>query len=308
MDELGVSRLAAVQQFRNARRRAVLISLLSKLTGKSDRLLSWEQMSKELNLMHPGKRYLENVPLDKIVGSVNRYHDFNRQFYPLSDDAQDRWAKVKTLVEERGLEPAEMYKVGEVYFVFDGNHRVSVARQNEAAQIESYVYEFRSKVEVHPEDSIEDVILRAEYEELLEDTLLDQISYDLDFRVTIPGRYREVYEHICVHRYYLGLEQDREVSMLEATESWVKNVYLPVVEVIRELDVLNDFPGRTETDLYLWLKRHEFELEQACGIDIPTEAAAYDLTLHFSKRLWFRFLRWWKHLGKSQKPGTHLHE
>lgn len=306
MRNFTASRLAALQQFRDARRRAVLISLLSRLTGKSDQLLSWDQVRKELNLMHPNKRYLENVPLDKIVGSVNRYHDFNRQFYPLSDDRQDRWTTVKALVEERGLEPAEMYKVGDVYFVFDGNHRVSVARQNEATHIEAYVNEFRSKVEVHPEDSLEDVILRVEYEELLEDTLLDKISIPLEIRVTIPGRYREIYEHISVHRYYLGLEQSREVPMLEAADSWAVNVYLPVVQVIRDLKVLKDFPQRTETDLYLWLKKHEWELEQALGIDIPTEAAAYDLTMHFSKRLWIRFRRWWQHLGTTRKSKSHL--
>jgi hypothetical protein len=307
MSDFGVNRLAAVHQFREARRKAVLVSLLSRFTGKSDELLPWEEVSKELDLMHPNKRYLENVPLDKIVGSVNRYHDFNRQFYPLSDDDQDRWAKVQSLVEVRGLEPVEMYKVGDAYFVFDGNHRVSVARQNEATHIEAYVNEFRSKVEIHPEDSLEDVILRVEYEELLEDTQLEKISVDLDFRVTVPGRYREVYEHISVHCYYLGLEKDEEIPILEATKSWVKNVYLPVIKVIRDLDILKAFPGRTETDLYLWLKRHEWELEQSCGVDIPTEAAAYDLTLHFSKRLWIRFLRWWKHLGKPKEPGTHLH-
>lgn len=306
MGEFGLSRLSALQQFRNARRRAVLISLLSRLTGKTDKLLPWKEISTELGLVHPRKRYLENVPLDKIVGSVNRYHDFNRQFYPLSDDSQDRWAKVMALVDDRGLEPVEMYKVGDVYFVYDGNHRVSVARQNEATHIEAYVSEFRTEVEVLPEDSLMDVILRTEYQELVEDTLLDKVSPKIDIRVTLPGRYKEIYEHISVHRYYLGLEQNREISMLEAANSWANTVYLPVVKVIRRLRVLKDFPERTETDLYLWLKKHEWELEQGLGVDISTEAAAYDLTLHFSKRLWIRFLRWWKHSWWSNSE-TGLH-
>jgi hypothetical protein len=301
------SRIEAVQKFRKARRRAVLISLLSRITGKSDELLPWQEVSRKLNLVHPNKRYLASIPLDKIVGSVNRYHDFNRKFYPLSDEAEYRWSKVDQLVEDRGLEPVEVYKVGDVYFVFDGNHRVSVARQNEAAQIEAYVTEFRSPVDVGPDDSILDLVLRMEFKELVEDTLLDQLPFELDIRLSIPGRSREVYEHISVHRYYLGLEQNREIPMLEATESWARNVYLPVVEVIRDLKVLKDFPERTETDLYLWLKKHEWELESSLGIDISTEAVAYDLTYHFSKRLWVRLKHWWSHLGKFWDTGKHLH-
>jgi hypothetical protein len=298
MNEFGGIGVRAVQKFRKARRRAVLISLLSRLTGESDELLPWQEVSKQLNLVHPNKRYLENVPLDKIVGSVNRYHDFNRKFYPLSDDDEYRWAKVDHLVETQGLEPAEVYKVGDAYFVYDGNHRVSVARQNEAAQIEAYVTEFRSPVEVLPDDSLLDMVLRMEYEELVEDTFLDELPFDLNLQVSIPGRYREVYEHISVHRYYMGLEQQREIPMLEATESWAKNVYLPVVKVVRDLKVLKDFPDRTETDLYLWLMKHEWELEESLGIDLSTEAVAFDLTENFSKRMWHRLKRWWKNLWR----------
>jgi hypothetical protein len=297
-DEIGGMRIAAIQKFHKARRRAVLISLLSRITGESDELLSWQEVSKKLNLVHPNKRYLASIPLDKIVGSVNRYHDFNRQFYPLSDDAEHRWSEVDLLVESRGLEPVEVYKLGEVYFVYDGNHRVSVARQNDAGQIEAFVTEFRSPIEVKPDDSLLDLVLRVEREELIEDTQMDQLPFELDIQVSIPGRYHEVYEHISVHRYYLGIEYQREIPMLEAAESWAKNVYLPVVQVIQKLGVLKDFPERTETDLYLWLLKHEWELERSLGIDLSTEAVVYDLTEKFSTRLLHRIKRWWKQLFK----------
>jgi hypothetical protein len=298
MNDIPGIRINAFNKFRKARRRAVLISLLARLTGESDELLAWQEVSHQLNLVHPNKRYLANVPIDEIVGSVNRYHDFNRKFYPLSDDDEYRWAKVEQLVEVQGLDPVEVYRVGDVYFVYDGNHRVSVARQNEATHIEAYVTEFRSPVEVHPDDSLLDLVLRMEYEELVEDTLLDQLPFELELSVSIPGRFREVYEHVSVHRYYLGLELEREIPMLEAAESWARNVYLPVVKVIRDLKVLNDFPERTETDLYLWLMKHEWELEASLGIDLPTEAVAFDLTQNFSTRMLHRVKRWWRRLWK----------
>lgn len=278
------NRAAAVSEFRKARRRANLKSLLSKLTGKRDKLLSFEEIKKKLNLANPRKQYLANIPLDSIVGSVGRYFDFNRQFYPLSDGDEDRWAGIKQMVEGMGLPPIEVYKVGEVYFVLDGHHRVSVARQVEATHIESYVNEFRSKIALSPEDRIEDVILKAEYEELNRMTKLDQVCPDLDFRVTIPGRFKEIYEHISTHRYYLGIERGHEITLEEATASWVKNVCRPVFRAIRESNILEDFPDRTETDLYLWLKKHQWELRESLGVEVEVEQAAQDLTEKFSHR------------------------
>ena len=277
-------RAAAVSEFRRARRHADLTSLLSKLTGKQDELLSFEEIKGKLNLANPRKQYLANIPLDSIVGSVGRYFDFNRQFYPLSDGDESRWAGVKQMVEGMGLPPIEVYKVGEAYFVLDGHHRVSVARQVEATHIEAYVNEFRSKITLSPEDSIEDVILKAEHEELNRMTMLDQVCPDLEFRVTIPGRFKEIYEHISVHRYYLGIEQGHEITLEEATASWVENVCLPVIRAIRESNILEDFPHRTETDLYLWLKKHQWELQKTLGSEVELEEAAQDMTEKFSHR------------------------
>ena len=278
------NRSAAVSEFHRARRRANLKSLLSKLTGKRDELLSFEEIKQKLNLANPRKQYLANIPLDSIIGSVGRYFDFNRQFYPLSDGDESRWAGVKQMVEGMGLPPIEVYKVGEVYFVLDGHHRVSVARQVEVTHIEAYVNEFRSKIALSPEDSIEDVILKAEHEELNKMTMLDQIWPDLDCCVTIPGRFKEIYEHISVHKYYLGIEHGYEITMEDAAKSWVENVYLPVIQEIRESKILEDFPNRTETDLYLWLKKHQWELRESFGGEVEVEQAAQDLTEKFSHR------------------------
>jgi hypothetical protein len=289
----GHDRVLAIQEFRKARRKAELEAILSKLTGKHDDLLAFEEIRKTLTLTHPKLEQLRDIPLDAIVGSVNRYSDFDRHFHPLADSDQDRWARVKELVETRGLEPIEVYQVGEVYFVLDGNHRVSIARHLNAETIQAYVKEYRSKVEVKPEDDILDVILRLEYKELMEDTKLDQSRPDVDFKVTVCCRYKEILEHISVHQYYLGLEEQREVSIEEAAANWVDKYYLPGVEVLREQNILNEFPERTETDLYLWLKKHQWELEQELDRGIPDSDAALDLTEKFGMRIWRKISRFW---------------
>lgn len=292
-------RIAAVHLFHQARRKAQLRSMLNRLTGHPDELLVFDEVRRALNLAHPNKRRLDNIPLDAIVGSVDRYYDFNRNFYPLSDSARDRWAKVKELVEVRGLEPIEAYQIGEVYFVLDGNHRVSVARQLESETIEAFVTEFRTNVEITPDDDIQDVILKAEHQELMEDTGLDQLCPDLEFRVTMPGRYREILGHIQVHRYYLGLDYQRDISLKEAVKSWVYQVYMPAVKVIRDLDILKDFPDRTETDLYLWLKKHQWELEHSLKYRVGNRDAAKDLRRRFGRKFWPRLARFWRKLWRS---------
>ncbi|MBN2046050.1 MAG: ParB N-terminal domain-containing protein [Anaerolineales bacterium] len=295
----GAKRLSALQQFKLARRRAKLEKLLSRLTGRKDDLLLFDDVQQALALTHPKKEQLKEIPLDSIVGTVSRYYDFNRQFNPMLDSDEERWAKVKELVETKGLDPIEVYQVGDIYFVLDGNHRVSVSRHLGTETIEAYVKEFRTEVDLDPDDDIEDVVLKAEWNELMADTQLYWVRPDVEIKVTVPGRYEEVKEHIAVHRHYMGLEREEEISIEEASASWVDNVYLPAVEAIREQKLLEDFPGRTETDLYLWLKKHQRELESDWHRAVPDSDAAADLTLRFGERLWHRF--WTKLISKISK-------
>jgi nucleotide-binding universal stress UspA family protein len=183
-----------------------------------------------------------------------------------------------------GLPPIEVYQIGEVYFVLDGNHRVSVARQVGATHIEAYVAEVRTKVPLSPEVQPDDLILKAEYADFLERTRLDELRPEADLSVTVPGQYRALEEHIQVHRYFMGLEQEREIPYEEAVSHWYDEVYLPVVQVIRERGLLRDFPGRTETDLYLWVSEHRAALEKELGWEIKPEAAVADLAAQFSPR------------------------
>ena len=287
----------AFQEFRNARWKANLEALLDKMSGKQTNLLSFEEVKKYLNLSNPGKSYLTDIPIDSIVGSVGRYYEFNRRFRPLRDSNKNRWTKIRELVEgQEGLPPIEAYKVGNIYFVIDGNHRVSVARQIGSNSIEAYVKEFRTKAPLTSDDDLEDVILKEEFAEMMEATMLDQVAPDYDFILTIPGRYTQILEQICNHRYYMDIEQGREVSMREASASWVENIYSPVVKVINDLNILEDFPGRTETDLYLWLSKHQVELRECIGEEVETVEVAEDFTKSFSRRPGKIFSRFFEEL------------
>ena len=289
------SYVSAVQDFKRARRRADMQEILARLGGgRRNQLLSFEKVRKSLGEDRLLPRTLRDIPMNAIVGSVGRYEDFNRQFLPRQEAQLGRWARVRMGFEYSGLPPIEVYQIGDVYFVLDGHHRVSVAQQLGAKEIEAYVTEIPSKVPLSPEDDADDLIIKTEQARFLEDTRLDELHPEVDLSVTAPGRYEQLREHIVAHRYFMGLDLKREVSYEEAVQHWLNEVYLPAVAIIRRLDMLRDFPGRTETDIYLWLMKHRAELTQQLGWDLSTEEAAAHLWNRLytkPRRLWERFLR-----------------
>jgi hypothetical protein len=207
------------------------------------------------------------VPLDQIVGSVGRYRDFTRSFLPRAGISPERWARIDAIMHSlEGYLPIELYKIGEVYFVRDGNHRVSVARANGLTHIEAYVTEIETDVDLTLDDFERDQwIIKIERAEFLKRTQLDELRPDNHVVLTEPGRYRILLRHIIVHQYFRNLDLERAGSeqRLEwpaAVMSWYDNVYLPVVEAIRQHDLLADFPNRTEADLYLWIAFHREDL------------------------------------------------
>jgi nucleotide-binding universal stress UspA family protein len=252
-----------LRNFQRARLRADLAQAWSRLTGRSIDLLDFEEVRRRLHAELTGRRTLREIPIAAIVGSVGRPGDFTRDFLPLNDRDAVRWAEVKHhFVEPRGVPPIEVYQVGEVYFVLDGNHRVSVARDLGATHIEAYVTEVRTPVPLTPDTDPRELILKARYVEFLERTRLDRLRPGADLQVTRLGHYAELERHIHLHRYVMGIEQRREVPEAEAVADWYDRVYLPVVRAIREHGTLERFPGRTETDLYLAVSGYRLLMEE----------------------------------------------
>jgi nucleotide-binding universal stress UspA family protein len=286
------SYVKAVNDFREARRKASIQGVMARLSGQSTELLSYEEVRRKLRALEVSSSKLRDIPLDAIVGSVGRYTDFTRNFLPLTDSDQDRWARVMSeAIGLTGLPPIEVYQIGEVYFVLDGNHRVSVARQNDASTIQAYVTEVRTRVNITPDTQPDDLIIKAEQTNFLELTELDRLRPESDFTTTNPGQHPILLEHIEVHRYFMGIDDNREVSYKEAVVHWYDEIYLPIIQIIRERGILRHFPERTETDLYLWISRHRADLEECLGWHIETEAAATDLEIRFSSEFSNAFSR-----------------
>ncbi|QRN83588.1 universal stress protein [Chloroflexota bacterium] len=270
----------ALEDFRKARSKAELQRLRALITGKTDKLLPYDEITQRLHATGFSSKGLKEIPVDAIVGSVNRYQDFNHNFLPLHDEDRQRWATVKAMMTtpgSMGLPPIRVYKLGDAYFVLDGNHRVSIAKEMGLEMVEAYVTEIKPKVPLSPDDTPEDIILKEEYADFLVETQMDRILSDANLQLTFPGLYETLLEHIRVHRYYMGIEQKREIPWDEAVRDWYDKVYLPVVRVIREQDIMQEFPDKTETDLYIWILDHQTYMQQEIGWPIRTEKAASDL-------------------------------
>ncbi len=277
----------ALEDFRRARGKARLQHLWAAVTGESLDLLRFDEITTKMHSLGQSSKGLKNIPVNAIVGSVNRYQDFDRNFLPLRDNDEARWARVKAAMTSpgsSGLPPIRVYKIGDVYFVLDGNHRVSIARQMEMKFIEAYVTEIKTRVTLSPEDSPDEIILKAEYSDFLEATTIDKIIPEAEFKLTFPGQYPVLEEHIRVHRYYMGLEQQREIPWDEAVLHWYHHVYQPIIEIIREQNFLIEFPDKTETDLYIWILENQSYMEEQLGWSIRPEKAASDLLSTHGKR------------------------
>jgi hypothetical protein len=262
--------------FSKARLKSFINQVISSFSGKPTNLLSYDDVKEKLHIGGPIYRGVKTIRVEQIAGSLNRYHEFDRAFLPKEDQLASRWQKVdRAFYQDIHLPPVVLYKVGDVYFVVDGHHRVSVAREQGQEYIEAEVRECATRVNITPNIKTEDLEILGAKVHFLERTALDHIRPDANIKTTIPDGFERMLEHIAVHRYFMGLDLKRDISEVEAVAHWYDTVYSPIVEIIRSSKILKDFKDKTEADLYLWTLDHQHYLIQEKGqtLQPPEEAA-----------------------------------
>ncbi|MDY6877519.1 MAG: hypothetical protein SWK90_15145 [Chloroflexota bacterium] len=275
----------SLADFDAARRKAFWNDIVSFLSGRPNRLLSWDEVRDKLGVRGQVYRGMQAVPVDKVIGSVGRYRDFDRAFLPTQDCTAGRWRSIaRAHYDDINLPPVKLYKIGDAYFVLDGNHRVSVAREQGIEFVDAEVIEAETRVPVTADLDARDLEIKGEYTYFLERTRLDDLRPDQHIEFTIGGGYERLLEHIAVHRYFMGLEQQRFISEDEAVCDWYDHVYLTLTHIIRDKDILADFHGRTEADLYLWVMDHQHYLRERFGPGVRTERAAEHFADHYTTR------------------------
>ena len=283
-ESANLSYQTAVRDFDRARKQAAIQQFLARLRGESNDLLSYQDVCNQLQATGSIEHGLQEIPLTAVMGSVGRYQDFTRSFLPKKDSDEERWARVRHAIDEmKGMPPIEVYQIGEVYFVKDGNHRVSVARQLGVDTISAYVTEVETRVPLAVDDDPYEVILKQRYVEFLEQTNLDKLCPDADLTMTFVGNYQMLLVQIATHHDILQ-QQNADTTYDEAVVSWYETVYRPVVKMINAQGLLRNFPNRTEADMYVFITEHREILEDSLGWEVDAEAAVVTIAEQTANR------------------------
>ena len=272
------------EDFNKAHTKAFINEIQHLLTPEEASLISLNDVKQMIKANSETYIGMKVIPIEKIIGSEGRYNDFDNRFFPKSTHLKNRWQHVdEAAIKDINLPPIKVYELAGLYFVRDGNHRVSVAKSRGTEFIDAEVVSLQSEIKLKKADSLKEItkqIINYEKRVFYSETGFGDITdyWCLDFSRT--GRYDVIYNHILTHKYYMNQNRTEEVSMEEAIESWFYKVYLPLVSTIRDKHILKNFPNRTLADLYVWTVRYWDDLKRQFGDNIPMDEAV----LQFKKR------------------------
>jgi uncharacterized ParB-like nuclease family protein len=225
-------------------------------------LLSFENVRSGLHLGQKIDRGLQEIPLDQIRGSVGRFEDFTSAYLPRKRHLRERWERVDVAMRAGKTPPIDVYQVGESYFVRDGNHRVSIARQRGLGTIEAWVSEFPTPVGLSPEADIDELLIKSERVDFLTKIGQPSLTGMSEIVFTCPDCYGDLIEMIETYRQGLVEADENPVSFEVALSAWYEEVYGPAIELIRKNNLLARFSNRTEADLFIWTWKNSKVLEE----------------------------------------------
>ena len=294
---MGIERFWALEDFDAARARAFRRAIRSILVRRARRLHSIAPSLKAAGFEGQSEGGVQDIPLDKIAGSVApeaKTTDFDPNFLPVNPRLRDRWANVYTAMVASDVPPIDVYKVDDKYYVIDGHRRVSVARALDRPTIRARVINVRTRAPLTADADADALLRSAEYAAFLDITQLHRTRPDARLECSRLGRYDEIMAHIVGHRYFLSLEQHRDVPLQEAAASWYDNVYQPIAKAIRRHRVQERLPGWTEADIYVEVTRLWLALSQAGEPAGPDPAVEALLAEHVKP--------WWRRRRRIQLP------
>jgi uncharacterized ParB-like nuclease family protein len=196
------------------------------------------------------KRGTSMVPLQKIVGSVGRYHDFDNQFRTGSGRRDERLDSIiEAMKAGRQMPPISLYQIKDDYFILDGHHRFKAAQQLGYTEIRSRI------IELLPSKNTLENRLYLEKTEFR-----DKAGLAVGLDLTELGQYGYLENQIEEHRRYLAGERAAQVSYEEAAADWYLTIYQPLAAIIRNKRLGDSFPERTVDDLYLYISVHQWEM------------------------------------------------
>ena len=286
----------AADNFNKARNRALFSRLQNFMNLKRDDLLSFYVVKDILKPKNEVYRGMQTVPIKLILGSEGRYKDFNKYFLPRQEFLRSRWERIDIAhIRDIPLPAIQLYEIGGAYFVRDGNHRVSVAKTQGVEEIDAEVISLSSQISITPSmthDELEQAVIDYEKKIFYEKTNFEELTGDIDLDFTAPGSYDKIYQHILEHKYFCNQKISEEIPFENALVSWHSQVYEPIIKIINDDKLCRNFPGKSPSDLYLWIVRHWDFLKKKNGINYSISNAARNFSIRYGsqKKSIFYFL------------------
>jgi len=198
-------------------------------------------------------RGIKQISLDRIVGSVGRYHDFDSTFRLKQHLPHDRLNKIKQIMKDgKSLPPIKVYQIKNEYYVLDGNHRVSAAKELGRQDIDARIVELLPSA-----NTLENMIYREKVD------FSDKTGLSYSIELTEISQYDYLLTQILQHKRVLAKETKNPVSLKEAALDWHKTIYHPLTVIIQKGNLIRSFPGRTIADLYIYISFHQWEKRAA---------------------------------------------
>jgi hypothetical protein len=189
------------------------------------------------------------VALDRIIGSVGRYQDFDESFRIRPHLPAERLEEIKSKMRAgKALPPVKLYQIKNEYYALDGNHRIAAANELGYGEIQARVLEF-----IPAKGSRQNLLYRekAQFD--------DHTRLPHSIELTDFGQYEHLIEQISRHRDHLDKNAAEPVTLQKAAQDWYETIYEPLVAIIKKGDLIRHFPGRTPADLYTFISVHQWE-------------------------------------------------
>jgi hypothetical protein len=258
--ETGFTASDAQSDFARARRRRILELLVARLRREPsdvNLILPFGEVIDALGLASSRDLGLQSIPLDSIVGTAERSVDFDRRFRPLNERVRSRWESIAQ-AERRGqaMPPISVYRIGDLHFVRDGHHRVSVARARNRTHIDAYVREVRTRLAAGRDIRVSDLPLKSH-----ERMFWERVPLPPEARPRIslrnPGDFSVLAEGVEAWGFRAAQARRAFLTRGEVARAWFEEEYVPVVAMLREADLMG--PG-SETENYMRVTAERWRL------------------------------------------------
>ena len=259
----------AQHDFVRVRRRATIARLMARLRGEPGDVgvvLPYEEVIDALGFVGERPVGVKVVPLDAIVGSVDRGRDYDRRFRPTSGRTRGRWEQIAAAARRgESFPPVDLLRVGDLYFVRDGHHRVSVARALGRTDIDAYVTEVRTRLDADLAMQVSDLPLKSHERVFFERVPLPAEAHS-EIQLSDLEDYALLAEMVEAWGFRAMQSRGDALDRRETAILWLETEYRPVVAMLHEAGLVGD---RTNAKAYMriageryWLLRtHEWSDE-----------------------------------------------